>query len=259
MAVGVGEMALVMAVACGTSSKSSSTTQMRVVPLSPDSPALDLVIDNKVVFGGMTYGVPTAFSTVTAINHDLKLNVTSTSQNLIDHTAETFAAGTSYTYLVTGFFSASTGGVQTSRLIDDHTVADKGNFKLRVVNGSPNSGPVDVYIVTPGTKFKDANPPIAPTLTLASDTASAYQSLASGGYDIYVTPGGDQTCLTDPKSTTVPPPPPPLPPSCFVNLDGRNGTAVPSFQAGQNRTLIMLNQVGGLGVYTTLPMLADLN
>ena len=251
MAMSVGAMALVIAVACGTTSQSSSRTQMRVVPLSPDSPALDLVIDNKVLFGGMTYGVPTAFASVTAINHDLKLNVTSSSQNLIDHTAESFAAGTSYTYLVTGFASSTTGGVQTSRLIDDHTVADKGNFKLRVVNGSPNSGPVDVYIVPTNTDFTKTI--VAPTIGgLASNAPSTYQSLASGGYEIFVTRGGDYSCLA---AQQLPEPPT----GCLINLNGLNGTAVPAFQAGQNRTLIMLNEVGGLGTYTTLPMLADLN
>jgi len=247
IAVGVGAIALgvlAISVACGTTSSSSTTTEMRVVPLSPDSPALDLLIDNKVVFGGLAYGVPTAFSSVTAINHDLKLNQTNNSQNLIDHPMETFATGTSYTYLVIGFAGA---GVQIARMIDDHTLATAGNFKLRVVNGSPNSGSVDVYIVTPGTDFVTANPPIKPTLSLASDSISAYQMMASGGYDIYVTPGGDQSCLLQTPTT------------CLINLDGRNGTTVPSFQAGQNRTLIMLNQVGALGSYTTLPMLADLN
>jgi hypothetical protein len=132
-------------------------------------------------------------------------------------------------------------------------------FKLRVVNGSPNSGPVDIYIVVPSTQF-NVSPPLKPTIGgLASNTPSTYQSLASGSYYIYVTPPGDQTCITNPKPPPPPVPPLPYPPTCLINLDGRNNTAVPAFQAGQNRTLIMLNQVPGGGSYTTLPLLDDLN
>jgi hypothetical protein len=251
MALGV----MLISVACGTSSSSSKTTEMRVVHLAPDEQQpLEMLIDNKSIFSSIAYGVPTAFTSITAVNHDLKINLLGT--NLLDSPTEPFTAGNSYTYLIIGSTSAGVS-IQGNKLTDDHTLADKGMFKLRVVNGSPNSGPVDVYIVLPSTLFKHANPPVKPTIGgLASNTASTYQSIASGSYFVYVTPPGDQTCITDPK-----PPPPPLPtlPTCLINLDGRNNTAVPAFQAGQNRTLIMVNQVPGGGSYTTLPLLDDLN
>jgi len=248
MALGV----MLISVACGTSSSSSRTTEMRVVHLAPDEQQpLEMLIDNKSIFSSIAYGVPTAFANVTAINHDLKINLSGT--NLLDSPTEPFVAGTSYTYLIIGSTTAGVS-IQGNKLTDDHTLADKGMFKLRVVNGSPNSGPVDVYIEPPAGPF-----PAKPTIGgLASNTVSTYQSLASGSYKIYVTPPGDTTCITNP----TPPPPPvpnPIPPSCLINLDGRNNTAVPAFQAGQNRTLIMLNQVPGGGSYTTLPFLADLN
>lgn len=240
---------MLISVACGTSSSSSRTTQMRVVHLAPqEQQPLEMLIDNRSVFSTITYGVPTDFTTVTAINHDLKLNLSST--NLLDSPTEPFTAGTTYTYIITNSLSAGVN-LQGNKLIDDHTVADSGMFKIRLVNGSPNSGPVDVYVVLPSTLF-NVTPPIKPTVAgLASNSPSAYQSLASGGYDIFITPAGDQSCL-------VPPPPH----NCLINLDGRNNTAIPAFQAGQNRTLIMVNevpQIPGGSLYTTLPMLADLN
>jgi hypothetical protein len=257
---GLGAMALgvmLISVACGTSSSSSKTTEMRVVHLVPDEQQpLEMLIDNKSIFSSIAYGVPTAFANITAVNHDLKINLSST--NLLDSPAEPFTAGTSYTYLIIGSTGAGVS-IQGNKLTDDHTLADKGMFKLRMVNGSPNSGPVDVYIVAPSTDF-NVSPPVTPTIGgLASNTPSTYQSLASGSYDIYVTPPGDQTCITNPKQPPPPVPPLPYPPTCLINLDGRNNTAVPAFQAGQNRTLIMLNQVPGGGSYTTLPLLNDLN
>lgn len=258
LALGATALAvLLFSVACGTTSTSASrVTEMRVVHLSPDTANLDLLIDNKVVFSDLAYGAPTPFSSITAVKHDLKLNLSGAPTNILDSPQEAFVGNTSYTYLIVGL-SSSSGGIRANKLTDDHTAAtDKGNFKLRVVNGSPTAGPVDVYIVAPGTSFTGATPVKATIGGLAEVSAADYQSLASGSYDIYITPAGDQTCLTNPKQQ-----PPPLPPliSCFVNLDGRNNTGVPSFQAGQNRTLIMLDQVTTFGAYTTLPMLADLN
>ena len=240
--------AMLICAACGTSSTpASKVTEMRVVHLAPDEQPLDLLIDNKVVFSSLTYGVPTAFSSITAVNHDLKLNLSGAPTNILDNPQETFTGNTSYTYLIVGTATS----LRSNKLTDDHTKADTGMFKLRVVNGSPNSGPLDVYVVNPGTDF--INTVVKPTIGgLASEAASTYQTLASGGYNIYVTPGGDGSCLTPP------PPNPPKPPLCPINIDGRNGTAVPSFQAGQNRTLILLNQIPGSGL-TTLPILADLN
>jgi len=232
---------LLILVACGTSSTSSSrTTQLRVVNVAPSAPTLDLLIDSKTVFSSMAYGVPTTFATVTAINHDFKLFDPAAGTDLLDNPTEPFTAGTTYTYLIIGAQSSATG-IKGNKLTDDHTLADKGNFKLRVVNGSPTAGAVDVYLVTPGTTT-------VTTITgIASNTASAYQSLASGSYQIYISQGNHNTCLD------------PLPASCLVHIDGLNGTAIPGFQAGQNRTLIMVNQIPGGGTYTTLPMLADLN
>jgi hypothetical protein len=252
---------MLISVACGTSSSSASgATEMRVVQLAPDEQQpLEMLIDNKSVFSSIAYGVPTAFTTLTAVNHDLKLNLSGT--NLFDSPTEPFVKGTSYTYLVTSSLSAGVN-LQGNKLADDHTVADKGMFKIRLVNGSPNVGAVDVYVVPPSTLF-NVTPPVKPTVAgLASNAASSYQSLASGGYDIFITPAGDQSCITNPKPPPPPVPPLPYPPSCLINLDGRNNTAVPAFQAGQNRTLIMLNQVPlipGGSLYTTIPMLADLN
>lgn len=252
--LGVGAVALgvvLISVACGTTASSPKDTQMRVVEVSPTAPTLDLLIDNKSVLPSIAYGMPTAFTNITAVSHDLKLFDPVAQTDLLDNPKEPFSAGTSYTYLIIGDIHSATG-IRGNKLTDDHTVADKGMFKLRVVNGSPNSGSVDVYIVTPATKFDGATP-VKPNIAgLASSTASAYQVLASGSYHVYVTRGGDQTCL-------IPPTPSPFLPSCLINLDGRNGTAVPAFQDKQNRTLIMLNQIPGGGTYTTLPLLADLN
>jgi len=189
---------------------------------------LDLLIDNKSVSSNITYGVPTSFVSIAAGKHDLKLNLSGAPTNVFDSPTESFTAGTSYTYLITGF-AASLG---TNKLIDDHTKPDSGKFKIRVVNGSPTSGSVDVYIVTPGTDITPTT--VTPTIAgVGSSSASPYQSLASGSYDIIFTASGTKNHLLD--------------------------AGTPSFSDAQVRTLIMKNQIPvGTSLYDTIT-LTDLN
>jgi Domain of unknown function (DUF4397) len=249
---------LLASIGCGTSSSSSSSgTQMRVVHLAPNPGPVDLFIDNKSVSTNITYGTSSPFLSVAAGNHDVKFNQAGGTINLFDNPAESFVGGTSYTYL----FIESPGPVYSgNKLIDDHTTPDAGKFKIRVINGSPTVGSVDVYILTPGTALPGGSPAINPTIPgLGSNAPSTYQSILSGSYNIYVAPSGDLTCFTNPAQP-IPLIPKPWPPSCLINLDGRNSTGVPTFTDGQIRTLIMKNQVPitSTGPYDTIT-LTDLN
>ena len=259
MPLGVGAVAvavMLITVSCGTTKMSSTATQMRVVLLAPTEPNLDVLIDNKVVLTNIGYGVPTGETSITAISHDLKLNLSGAPTNVLDNPAQVFATGTSYTGLIIGDPN-SPAGIRLSQLTDDHSAPTAGMFKLRVVNGSPNSGALDVYILNPSSPgYATAKPTIG---GLASNASSSYQMMASGSYQIFVTAAGDNSCLVKLPM----PPAPQIPDTCLINLNGLHlNSSVPAFQAGQNRTLIMANSVPfvqGQGLYTTLPMLADLN
>ena len=233
-AVGLG-VALI-AVGCGTTSSSSTSAQMRILHLSPGEPNLDLLLDSKTVSSGITYGAPTAFVTVTSGNHELKVKQSNTTNDLYDILKEPFTAGTSYTYLIVGNAPNAVG----QKLADDHANPDSGKFKIRVINGSPDSGPVDVYIVTPGaTTGKDCqhspNPAIQPTIAgLASLGSSTYQSLPSGLYEIAITAPG----VTD---------------KCLLPIVQQ------SFSNAQNRTFVLYNAIPNTNGLYTSQILTDLN
>lgn len=228
---------VVIGIGCGTTKSSSSNAQMRILHLSPGEPNLDLSIDNKAVSTGIAYGVPTAFVTVTGGNHELKVNQSNTNTNIFDILKEPFASGTFYTYLIVGNAPTPVG----QKLVDDHSLpTTSGDFKIRVINASPDSGPVDVYIVTPGgTTGKDCQnspmPPIKPTISgLASLGASTYQMLPSGLYEIAIAAQG----VTD---------------KCLLP------SVQQSFSNNQNRTFVMYNAIPNTnGPYTSLT-LTDLN
>ena len=225
--------ATLITTSCGTTSTQSTSAQMRILHLSPGEPNLDLLIDNTAVSTGIAYGAPTAFITVASGNRDLKVKQSNTSNTLYDILKEPFVANTTYTYLIVGNAPNSVG----QKLIDDHTNADSGKFKIRVVNGSPDSGPVDVYILTPGMKDCVSSPvtAIKPTIAgLASAGESTYQSLPSGAYEIAIAGQG----VTD---------------KCLLPIVQQ------SFSNTQNRTFVLYNAIPNTnGQYTSLT-LTDLN
>jgi hypothetical protein len=212
---------------------------MRIVHLAAGRGPVDLLIDNKTVSSNIAYGVPTAFVSIVPGNHDLKFNQPGSSTNLFDNPTENFAGGTSYTYL----FIESPGPVfPGNKLADDHSRPTKGMFKIRVVNGSPTFGSVDVYLLAqpvPVTPPPVTPPPPAPVCSalnsttptpvpaikgLGANAASTYQMLATGTYNVCITKGGDNTTV-------------------LLHFDGLGGTTSPIFTDGQIRTLIMKNQI----------------
>ena len=114
-------------------------------------------------------------------------------------------------------------------LIDDNTLPTSGNIKLRLVHASPSAGPVDIYVVSPGTDITTVTPTLS---NVPFKTASAYLSVAAGSYEVLITPTGSKTVAIDSGSLTL--------------------------AAGQIRTAIALDAPGG-GAPLTAIVLSDRN
>jgi hypothetical protein len=70
---------------------------------------------------------------------------------------------------------------QSLVLTDDNSAPTSGDAKLRLINVSPSRGTADVYIVSPATDINTVSPTIR---NFAFGSASAYQSLTAGNYEI---------------------------------------------------------------------------
>lgn len=208
-------------VAIGCSS-GGNHTQLRVMQTSPDETAVDVLLDGKTIVGGVGYATPTSYISVSSGSRHLQVQPTGTTTKVIDETV-TFNSGTHYTLITDNFASAITPVLLT----DDNTAPGSGNVKLRFVNAGAGAGNVDVYVLAPGTT-PPGNPATVANLALGS--ASNYQSLAAGAYEIFVTIA----------NTT------------FVYVDSGSLT----FTAGQNRTFVLVSDLAG-GFKTVT--LADLN
>jgi hypothetical protein len=201
---------------CGSSSKAN----LRFVNVTPDESNLDFLINGNNQ-GTVSYGTTSGYKVVGAGSEHLQVEPTGTTTPIIDRT--TTAASKAYISLFSLNYSFA---ITSITLTDDNSAPSSGNFKLRIVNASPNLGPQDVYIVPAGTDITTVSPTYS---NLGFTAASGYSSLAAGNYEIFFTGVGQK----------------------FVNVD--SGSI--AFSAGQIRTGLALNTSSTFG----WTMLSDLN
>jgi hypothetical protein len=211
---GIGVLAFTLA--CG-----GSSTKIRLVNASPDESSLDLLVDSKTVASSVTFATASAYEGVSSGSRHVQVEPTGSTSPIIDESVSLNSG--SYTLMATGFVN----DVVPVLLNDDNSAPSSGDVKVRLVNAAPGLGSADVYLVAPGTDLSTTSPTIS---SLAVNSASAYQSVAAGNYQVYFT----------------------LPGQKFIYIDSGSQ----SFAAGQVRTVMGLNSpTGGF----TSAVLADVN
>ena len=102
-----------------------------------------------------------------------------------------------------------------------------GQIEIRVANASGSLGTADVYVVAPGTSIASVSPTVS---GVGFGSATAYQALTAGSYEVFFAPSGQKTVSIDSGSLAL--------------------------TAGQIRTVVGLDgQTGGF----TSAVIADLN
>jgi hypothetical protein len=210
---------ILVAIGCSTS---GTHTQLRVLQASPDEAAVDILIDGKAIVSGLGYAAPTNYLSVSSGSRHLQVEPTGTTTPVIDETIS-LSSGTNSTLITDNFAAAITPVLLT----DDNTAPSSGDIKLRFVNAGAGAGNVDIYVLPPGS----TPPGNATTVSnLALGSASSYQSLAAGSYEIFVTIANTFFSYVDSGPLT--------------------------FNAGQNRTIVLVSDLAG-GFKTVT--LSDLN
>jgi Domain of unknown function (DUF4397) len=207
---------------CGGGGGSSSQTQLRVMNAVPDETSINVLLDGSSVGSAVAYGAANNYAQTKSGSRHLQVEPTSSTTTFVDQTI-TLAGGASNTILVANYSSSGSAVVLT----DDNTAPTTGNIKLRIVNASPGLGTSDVYVVPPNTNLNNVTPSVT---AMGLESSSDYMSLSAGTYYVAFTPQGSK----------------------YAYLYAGPFT----FTAGQNRTIVAINnQSGGF----TTATLNDLN
>ncbi len=210
---------IVLITGCGGG---GSQTRFRLMNAVPDESNLDVLVNSASVATNVAYGTSNGYQSVKSGSQQVVIEPSGTSTALLTESI-TFSSGTDTTIVASNFSS----NISALVLTDDNSAPASGDFKLRIVNCAPGLGPADVYIVAPGTDLNTVSPTLS---NLGFGSASGYQSLAAGSFEVVLT----------------------LPGQKFPAIE----TGSLSFSSGQVRTFVGLNaQAGGL----TYAMLKDVD
>jgi len=204
------------------------TSSLRIVSANASEVSINVLVDGAPVASSVTFLNNTGYISIPAGSHVVALQGWVNPPNM--SIAGTFPEGAQSTWLFGGWGPFSSGVIQAS---DDMTPAAAGNFKLRIVDTTASVG-LDVYFLPAGTP-PGGTPTFSP-VDFSQNSPSAYVSLPAGSYHVV---------FTD-----------------FQTLNVEFDTGPITFSAGQNRTLLLINNCTatscGLKDFITM-MLNDLN
>jgi len=199
-------LALVAALGLAACSDDDGPTQVvegrvRAIHLSPDAPAVDVLVDGAQALSGVTYLAASDYLAVPAGTRNLRVEPTGSDTAVIDADV-TVAEGVDYTALAVG----EVANIEPLYLRDDNTAPSAGQARVRVIHGAPSVGAVDVYFTAPGAPLGQ------PSLTnfAFKDVSSLpnnggdYISVAAGTYQVRVTPAGTPGTVAIDQTLTIP-------------------------------------------------------
>lgn len=220
LCVGVGSLGAILLVAgCGGG---GGQTRFRLMNAVPDESSLEVLVDSNTVSSNLAYGTSIGYQSIKSGSHQITIEPAGSSTALL--TQSVSVGSGSDTTIISSNYSSNIANLV---LTDNNAAPASGDFKIRVVNAAPGLGPADVYIVAPATDLNTVSPNLS---NVPFGSASSYQSLAAGSYEVVLTPVGQKFTAVDTGSI--------------------------AFTAGQVRTFVGLNSQSGGFSYT---MLQDVN
>jgi hypothetical protein len=189
----------------------ASSSQVRIIDVSPDAPNLDIYQSHEALAYSLGFGTITSYVPVTPGTYNIAANSTGTAQ-VVSAASETFLPSTQYTVLI------GNTDPQQLALKDQNQPAPSGQIALRFIGEAPRTGAVDIYLVPHGKTLADATPIVA-GVTLGTNTG--YLKAPTGTYTMVMLPTG-----TIPSGTTA---------ATYA------GTQV-AYADGSARTIILIDQ-----------------
>jgi Domain of unknown function (DUF4397) len=170
-----------------------SFTQVRVIDVSPDAPALDIYQNSSAGLYNIGFGTVSSYIPIAAGAYTHAAYTAGTQQQLAIGRGS-LATGGQYTIL-TGNVAAN---LQMTLLKDQSTPAPSGQIVLRFLGQSTRAGAVDLYLLPNGASPNRVSP-IATGVSFGTNTG--YISVPSGTYSIVAFAAGSVPSATSPAYT----------------------------------------------------------
>lgn len=179
----------------------SAGADLRVVHNSPDTPAVDVVVNANYaapLVPNLAFGGDAGYVTVPGDTYNVQVGAAGfdSAAGAAINADLTLATGSEYSVVAVGKLA----NIEPLVLADDQrSVAT--HAKLRVVHGATNAAGVDVYLTAAGDADISDDTPVLAGVDFKGD--SGYLPVAGGTYTLTVTPTGTQTAAIGPLEITL--------------------------------------------------------
>jgi hypothetical protein len=166
--------ALALPVTAGAQEKGA---RVRVLHLSPDAPKVDVYVDGTKTLTGVPFKTATKHAQVPAGTHTVQLRAAGSAAggSPLGTARVTAAPGAAYTLAAVGLAAK----LQILVLKDDFTAPPPGKAKLRGIDASPQSPPIDIAIAGGPVLFHDLTfPEATPFATIEAGSMALEVRLA---------------------------------------------------------------------------------
>lgn len=160
---------------------------VRVAHLSPDGPAVDVLIDGRRIRSGLKFTAVSAYVTVPGGRHDIEVR----GQGLDLSAHPDLAAGSAHTFAAMGTLAKPLARMFTDRL----GTPPAGKGSVRVVHAAPGVPPADVVAQTGAVLYQD----------IAFGQDPGYRSLPGGSYAVTMRRAGTGDVLLAARGIAVQP------------------------------------------------------
>jgi len=178
-AVGVAVLVLVGFVGAGIATvgaNDSGAAQVRVAHLSPDAPAVDVLVDGSMVLEGVEFGTISNYLQVPSGERTVTIQ-TAENDTVVFEGPVSVETGTAYTVAAIGEVTEET--FRPAVYVDDFEVPGEENASVRLIHASPDAPAVDVTVEGSGAVLFD---------NVTFSNASDYVTVPAGNYTLEVRP-----------------------------------------------------------------------
>ncbi|WP_128478408.1 DUF4397 domain-containing protein [Halorussus pelagicus] len=195
----------VATVAASNSGAQDGEAQVRVAHMSPDAPAVDVLVDGEPVVEGVEFGAVSDYLALSEGHHDITVQ-TSEDETVVIEENVTVEADTAYTAAAVGEVSEET--LELAVFEDDFETPSDENTSVRLVHVSPDAPAVDVTVAGTDTVLFD---------NVSFGNATDYVEIPADDYELEIRGATEDN---DGEVVTT------------VNVSAEGGTVYSAFAAG---------------------------
>jgi len=171
---------------------------VRIIHDSPNAPAISVITNNDVtapLVPTLSYPDFTAYLSETPGAYSIAITPASNPSDVLAKQNLQLNAGSVHSVYAIGLLANLNTLITRD---DDRRYATQA--KLRIIQGSPSAGLVDVYLTAPGEAIATAVPVYA-AIPFGADTG--FVSYAAASYELTITPAGSKTAAIGPTAVTL--------------------------------------------------------